>query len=80
MLGVPASNFQGRSFHVLFAKVTERRLLGLVPTGESTDAVESQMPVGVKDGVVVHTYVNPSQDPAVKAAVESMWDEYTSGG
>jgi len=60
-------------------RVTDRMLLGLVRTGGGTDAVESQMPVGVKDGVVVHTYVTPSEDPAVKQAVESMWDAYTSG-
>ena len=59
-------------------KVTERRLLGLIPTGDATDGVTSQMPVGVRDGVVVHTYLNPNPDPAVKQAVESMWDAYTS--
>lgn len=59
-------------------KVTERRLLGLIPTGDATDGVESQMPVAVRDGFVVHTYLNPSPDPAVKQAVESMWDAYTT--
>ena len=60
-------------------RVTERRLLGLIRTGGSSDAVESQMPVGVKAGVVVHTVLTPSDDPAVKKAVEAMWDAYTSG-
>ena len=60
-------------------KETERRLLGLVRTGGGTSVVESQMPVGVRDGVVVHTYVNPSEDPAVKEAIQSLWDAYTSG-
>ncbi len=60
-------------------KVTERALLGLIPTGGGTDTVESQMPVGVRGDRVVHTYVSPSQDPAVKSAIESMWDAYTSG-
>ena len=60
-------------------KVTERLLFGLIRTGGSSDAVESRMPVGVKGGVVVHTYLMPSEDPSVKKAVEAMWDAYTSG-
>ena len=60
-------------------EVTDRKLLGLVSTGGGTNAVESQMPVGVRDGMVVHTHVTPSEDPAVKKAIESMWDAYASG-
>jgi hypothetical protein len=60
-------------------RVTERLLLGLIRTGGSSDTVESRMPVGVRAGVVVHTVLTPSDDPAVKKAVEAMWDAYTSG-
>lgn len=60
-------------------RVTERRLLGIVPTGRGSAGITSQMPVGVRDGMVVHTSVNRSEDAAVRQAIERMWDAYASG-
>lgn len=60
-------------------EVTERRLLGVVPTGSSSSGFTSQMPVGVRDGVVVHTFVTPSDDAATREAIERMWDAWSSG-
>ena len=54
----------------------ERTLLGLVPTGRSTSSEEMMKPVGVKDGIVVHTTDHHSQDMAIRGTVRELWNEY----
>ena len=60
--------------------VEERALFGLIPTGSSQSTSETVSPVGVKDGVVIHTVAKPSPDPATRAALEELWTRYVHPG
>lgn len=61
------------------AEETERLLFGIVRTGGGTSTSEMQVPVALRDGVVVHTLPQPSEDPATLEAIQSLWGAYTSG-
>ena len=80
-LGEPAAKLERDGLEMWayrsFKRVAnERTLLGLVPTGESTSSEEWLKPVGVKDGIVVHTTDHRSPDRAISSAVRELWNEY----
>lgn len=80
-LGEPDDVLKGDAVDIwVFRKrvqiVRESAWLGLVPAGRSQEAHTALLPLGVKDGVVVHVVHDPHADPDAREALQRRWATY----